>query len=131
MPNFVGEIKGIVAGDDFDVVRTITNLPLGVTLTDAWFTVKAVVTDSDANALVKKRITPTQSADGIISDVGTDRVAEIIFYILPSDSDQLGGPVRATTGFVYDIQVRTNLGRVYTPEIGKIVAETQVTRAVS
>lgn len=128
MPNFSGAISGFAVGDDVEVYRTVSNIPAGETVAKAWFTAKAALADLDAAALVQKIITPSMDiAQGIISDTGGSGTAILRFFLTPSDTAQLGNPVRGVAGFPYDIQLKTSGGRIFTAEIGVITATAQVT----
>lgn len=128
MPNFSGKITGFAVGDDLEVYRTITNVPVGETVVAAWFTAKVAITDTDAEALFQKSITAVLDADqGVIADAGSSGTAILRFFLRPVDTETLGNPARDISTFFYDIQVKTISGRIYTPETGKITAKPQVT----
>ena len=128
MPNFNGKIKGFAVGDDLEVYRTITNVPVGEPVVAAWFTAKVSFLDTDDAALIKKEITTTLDvSEGVIADDGAGGTAILRFFLKPADTAQLGNPERETAPYHYDIQVKTLSDRIYTPEIGKITGTDQVT----
>lgn len=126
MPNFEGTITNFVAGDDITVERTITLVPSGQTITNAWFTVKRNVTDTDALAVFQKTITTSLVANvGHIDDTGADGTGHLMFYIVAAQTILL----TPYSEYRYDIQVKLNGGAISTPETGVIIAFPQMTRA--
>lgn len=128
MPDFEGEIKDFVAGDDLQITRTISNISSGASLAKVWFTVKSRQEDADVDAIIQKEITTTDvPGTGQITNAGSgtppDRIATVRFDLLPADTLKLEG--RAI--YLYDIQVLTDGGAVYTPETGRITAKLGVT----
>jgi len=129
MPAYNTTISGFVAGDDLDVVRVISNIPSGQYVSKAWFTVKKRYFDTDAQAIFQKIITASSVANqGVISDDGaSDTVAGVLFVLGASDTVLL----KPSAEYVYDIQVITSAGKLYTPETGVIVALPGITAATS
>ena len=129
MPDFSGTIKDFVAGDNLKITRTITNVPSADTLTKAWFTVKLRKEDSDADAVIQKEITTSDvSGTGHITDDATgDTEGAVRFDLEQADTVKLSGGAI----YRYDIQVLTSAGAVYTPEIGKIIAQLGTTEDTS
>ncbi len=126
MPTLNSEIRDIVAGDNLDVIRTVGNLPAGQTLAIAWFTVRRRT--NDANFIFQKVITPSAVVgQGQITDIGNSGTGTIRFDLQPADTVLLA--LRKV--YFFDIQVKTSLDRIYTPELGRIRAEIQRTIAVS
>lgn len=126
MPTLNSEIKNIVAGDTLDVLRTVGNLPAGQTLVKAWFTVKRRTTDT-TNIFQKVITTSVVVGEGHITDIGSSGVASIRFDLQPADTVLLA--LRRV--YFFDIQVKTSLGSIFTPELGRIRAEIQRTITVS
>lgn len=121
---------GLVAGDDFDIERTVTDLPESRTVTKAWLTIKDSPSDPDDQAEVQKTITSSDVADeGVISDTGSgtgaDRKAVMLFRLQPADTEKL------TTTKHFDVQVKLDDGKVNTPFVGKISAAHDVTTTTS
>lgn len=128
MPTFNTVIDDIVAGDDYFIERIISGLPVGVSVVEAWLTVKANLTDLDSAALIQKNITGVDVVgQGVIIDDGSDGTATIRFDLVPADTAIIPAAGRGSTGYPFDIQVRTSTGRIYTPEIGTISSIAQVT----
>ncbi len=129
MPTLDGRIDNLVAGDDLEITRTITGVPAGTSLSDAWFTVKEHEADSDAAAIFQKAINTVDSpGTGHITDDGaSDTVGAVRFDITDVDSALL------TPGrdYAFDIQVKTAAGAVYTPLKGKIKAVQGVTTTIT
>ena len=128
MPNYEGRITGWAVGDDLLIRRTIdrteSNLPNGVVVTDAWFTVKAAIADLDAAAVVDKQTTTTDAPGiGQVEDDGGGDVDPIIrFDLTDADTRAIG-----TLHRKYDIQVKVTGGAIYTGEKGEIWGEGDVT----
>ncbi len=107
MPNYSGEINNFVGGDDLDIVRTITNLPSGQTITEALFTVKL----SESGQTNLFQITGTVA--------GTE-----ITFAVTNEHTALLNP---GNWCYYDIQIETSAGKIYTPEKGRIKGEIGIT----
>lgn len=126
MPNFEGVITDFVAGDDFTIERTLTPVPSGQTITNAWFTVKRKVTDIDAYAVIQKAITPILvTSIGQIDDTGIDGTGHIVLYLIAAETVLL----TPYSEYHYDIQVKLSGGAISTPETGIIIAFPQITRS--
>ena len=125
MPDFNGTIENFVSGDDLQITRTITNVPSGGLLTKVWFTVKLLWSDTDTDAVIQKEITTSNVAGtGQITDDGAgDQSAAVRFDLTDTDTAKL----QKGLTFLYDIQVLTDGGAIYTPEIGTITAKQGVT----
>lgn len=120
MANLSASITDLVAGDTYEVVRTITGLPSGYALDKAWMTVKASAVDADPGVFQKAITTSNVDGTGQITDTGTgDGSAAVRFDLASADTTLL----TPGTSYVYDIQVRMVNGeliRISTPEIGTI-----------
>lgn len=127
MPNYEATITNFVAGDDFTIERTITAVPSGQTITNAWFTVKRKISDSDGLAVFQKTITSAANGDGQIDDTGADQTGHVVFYLLAADTELL----TPYSDYRYDIQVKLSGGGISTPELGVITAFPQITQAES
>src|SRR5262245_33476024 len=118
-------ITNPVSGDDFDIKRTVNGLPTGQVLAKAWFTAKVQASDPDISAIVQKSITTTATAgQGQITDDGADTIGALLFTLLPADTRNIRAQANPC---VYDIQIKTDLGKVYTLEEGTISALPEVT----
>lgn len=127
MPTLDSQIRLIVAGDDILIRRTIdrsaTGFASGVTITQAWLTVKADIDDADPGLFQKSITTTNVTGTGQIENDGTGDVDMVIrFDLVPADTIAIGRILRH-----FDIQVKTDGGLVYTPESGRIVCEPQAT----
>lgn len=128
MPTLDGRIENLVAGDDLEVTRTITKVPSGTTLSNATLTVKGAAADDDAEAVFQKKITTTDvPGTGQITNDGASGTGAVRFDITDVDS----GLMDPGRDYVYDIQVKTAVGGIYTPEIGKIKAKQGVTTTIT
>lgn len=120
MTNYAAKIDSFVIGDDVTIERTIT-VPSGVTIANAWFTVKA---HYDAESLISKKITTINIVgSGYISDTGANGTGKIAFYLTPSDTLKL----TPYSEYPYDIQLKWSDDKIKTTELGVIVANPQVT----
>jgi hypothetical protein len=116
----------VTIGDDFQVDRTIPDVPAGQALAQAWWTVKASLGDPDSAAVWQKSInTSEQLGVGQILDAGASGVAKIRFDGSEAESALLSPGVE----YLYDIQLLSTAGKKKTIEKGTLVAEGQVTQA--
>jgi hypothetical protein len=127
MPNRNALISDLVIGDDYDIDRDITVIPVDAQLTTAWLTIKKSLEDDDSDAVIQKTINPTGDTDvGQITDPGnSDGVGHVLFQLTHDETAAL----EADMAYYYDIQVRTDTGKIYTPESGWIIPLAQVTQA--
>jgi len=126
MPTFDGVINLFVKGDDLDVIRTVTNIPTGQTVTQAWLTVKAPGGGADPGVFQKDIDTVDDAAQGHISDNGAGDGTAVLKFYLTSTNTKLLTP---GTEYDYDIQIKTSANKHYTPEIGKLSCKAEVTLA--
>jgi hypothetical protein len=122
-------INDIVEGDNYDIRRTITNIPSGQTLTQAWLTVKSSLADPDVNAIVQLSITTSLTSAGQITDDGADQTGALIFTLTGPQTRAIGD--QSPTLLSFDIQLLTSTGKIYTLEIGTISALQDVTLSTS
>lgn len=108
-------IDDIIIGDDVELVFTVSNVPTGVTFSQAWLTIKKFY--SDTSALIQKIVTSIDSNAGNITDT------TITIRLQPADTI-LFYPYAE---YVFDIQVKTNADKLNTVFFGKIIAKPQVT----
>lgn len=128
MPDFDQVITDFVQGDDLEILRDILNVPDSDPLVEAWLTMKAdPLRDTDAESVIAPKVVTTANNPGVgqITDDGdTDNVGEVRFDLVPADTVLL----RADRTYHFDVQVRTSLGKIYTPVTGTIRARQQSTR---
>jgi hypothetical protein len=115
--------NGIVQGDAFPVTRTVTRVPPGNTITNAWLTLKSTYDSLDTAALFQKAITPSPSSDGLITNPGAGGVGEVLFEVTSSNTLSMV----ADEEYYYDIQVKLSNGNIRTIERGVTSAMPQVT----
>ena len=121
MADLNSKIDNIVAGDDCDIIREITNVPIGTSLTDAWFTIKEDYWD--LSEIVVKHVTLALSDSGMIEDAGDDKVGVVRFRLSKEETELLYPHFE----YDFDIKVKTEDGSYYTPESGKLIAYHSVT----
>lgn len=122
-----GTINDLVAGDDLDVKRTITDIPAGQTLVKGWLTFKGNLNTADPG-LLQKVITATPVVDvGQITDAGASGTGAVLFQLTKADTAAL--PIGKPTA--YDIQVKTSAGKIYTAERGTYLSLPGVTDATT
>lgn len=115
-------INDLVCGDDYDIIRDIINIPTGQSIAEAWLTVREEHWSTDA--VFTKHITTTISGDGIIEDTGVgDTVGKVRFTLRADETVTL----HEFFPYSYDIQLKTDLGKVYTPESGILTPFASVT----
>ncbi len=118
-------LRDAVVGNSYQLERTVSDVPDGETVEEAWFTLKRRATDSDESAALQKNIT-TVSVLGtgvVINSSPATTEAILRFNIGPDD----WGDVDGQTLYLYDIKLRTSGGAAYTFESGDFVAETSIT----
>ena len=115
--------KGFVRGDAFAIKRTITRIPAGVTISEAWLTVKSDYATVDASATFQKIITSSATASGQITDIGSDGMGEVVFEISATNTLAMS----ADFDYYYDIQILLSNGSIRTIERGITSALAQVT----
>ena len=92
--------NNFVAGDDVDIAVTVENVPSGVSIVKAWLTFKASRTA--ASFVVQKILTS--------GFAGTSTVT-FTFLLTNADTAQF----RPGTKYFFDVQVKTNNGKIVTP----------------
>ena len=126
MPTLDATITGFVAGDTFEVRRTVTDLSGSMTL--AWITLKLNERMSDTDALIQKEITTGDvPGTGQIVAAGAEGASgDIRFDFTTDDTELMGDSV-----WVYDIQVKLSTGEIFTPEKGTVTLNMDVTKSTS
>jgi len=115
MTNIDGEKIGpIVIGDDFTVERTYTKVPVGVTITKAWLTIKESDRQLDADALMQLPITTELTSNGQITDADTTDGAIAMVFKLPRAKTILAKPA---FDYGLDVQVLASDGLIHTMEL--------------
>jgi len=104
----------ITAGDDFDIIRTVTNIPSGQTVSSATLTI--VRYEGDSSAVIEKEITSTLNSAGQITDTGADTTGSFYFILTSVDTSLL----KPGNTYYYDIEIITNASKKYTAETGTI-----------
>lgn len=119
-------ITGYVAGDDLEIRRSVSGV--GEAVTDAWLTIKRYAGQPDSAAVMQKHVTTVDvEGTGQIEVAGdADTPAEIRFDLTPANTLALG-----VSPWVFDIQVKSDSGKVYTPVKGTITLTAGVTEATS
>lgn len=116
-------------GDDFTINRTVTVIPAGDTLAQAWLTLKADPdADLDGAAVLQKSITTALTPAGQITDTGAgDQTGAFHIEIANTDFANItpGRP------YQYDIQLKSALGKIGTLESGSVVFRRDVTRSTA
>ena len=123
MANLAAAIVDVVEGDDYEIARTIDAVPAGDTLATAWLTMKAAITDADPGLFQKQITTANVAGTGQITNTGAGGTGALRFDLTPADTAL---PTPGTPA-VYDIQVRTTAGKIYTVEIGAFTTVQGVT----
>jgi hypothetical protein len=126
MSTLSGTITGYVVGDDLEIRRTVTELPDAIAT--AWLTVKQHSRQLDDDAVLEKEITesdvPGTGQIEVEGGVGID--GTLRFDLTATDTTLLG-----TKTWVYDIQIKLDNGKIYTPEVGTLTLTLDVRRATS
>ena len=126
MSDLAVEITGFVAGDDLEIRRTVTQLPVAMEV--AWLTVKLHHNLPDAAAGLQKRITATgvPGTGQIVEAGGPGTDGDLRFDLSQADTAGLGA-----RRYVHDIQIRLATGKVYTIEKGTIQLTADVTKTTT
>ena len=129
MTNIV--LERYFAGDDLDIERDVTDVDVLDPVVKAWFTIKGKKSDPDPGALQKIITTSLVPDVGQITEDGSELqgngVATVIFQLTKANTLALGSTIR----YLWDIQVMSASGRLYTPTEGTIRFKPQVTLATS
>ena len=124
-------IQGFFSGDSLQIERDVTGVITTDALIKAWFTVKTVPTIADPGSLQKIITTAAVPDVGQITEDGSELqgngTATVVFQLTAAETATLG----YTTQYVWDIQVKTASGKVYTPHKGTIRLLQGVTDATS
>lgn len=120
-------IENKVVGDKWLVRRNVVGIPNGLTITDAWMTVKSNLEDSDANAIFQNHITSVSGVAGQIENNGAGGTAVLRFDLTGSQTLLLAPFV----SYYYDVQVKDSDGELDTPDTGVIIPTGQVTKATT
>ncbi|MFW6198505.1 MAG: hypothetical protein ACOC5E_01645 [Acidobacteriota bacterium] len=126
----IGPEQGLVGGDDFDVVRTVIDLPEGRSVDRAWLTVLEDLDDPDSEAVFQKEITDGDDPDqGVIEDAGSgsgdDRKARVRFRLQKDETREIRGRPKHH----FDVQLQLDNGKITTPFAGEIWAAKDATKA--
>jgi hypothetical protein len=126
MPNLSNKIEFIVRGNNYTHRVTVSNIPEGDGLTQAYLTVKEEFWDTDEAALFQKSVVALNSiGQGQIEDTGSaSGIAIIRFDFLPVDTVKL----HEFFSYVYDVKYITVSGKAETEEMGTIITKPRVTR---
>lgn len=106
-------------GKTYKLIRNLDPIGDGSVITDAWFTVKSRLSDSDARAQIAMHI--TVSGGGVVNYPDFSMALNFIVPYIES-KDMLPNEV-----YHYDIQALLNTGDVYTLEEGKLFTTAVVT----
>lgn len=122
VPDYNATIPDLVRGNDLDVIRTVSPIPSGQTVTDGWLRVDAP--DPPGGLLFQKHITTTLVAgEGQIEDSGSGDGVAVLRFEITNDNSALmtGGENHA-----YGIQIKTSGLKIYEFEIGVFPVVEQV-----
>jgi len=121
-------IRNVTHGDSFQVIRTVSNIPDGETVSMAWFTLKLLASRPDYQAAMQKTIT-TDDVIGTGAVVNSSPVGsvDLRFDISGTDwDDVVPGQL-----YLFDIQLKTTGGGLYTCDRGNFVADSSITGATT
>lgn len=113
------DIKGLIIGAHLRVLLDVTALVTGKTIVSADFYVKAKLKDADASALITKNITAALTAQGLVTDVGTDTTAQVYFDMSNTET----GALKAGKDYHYFIRLTYSDGVLDVPIHGAITFE--------
>jgi len=113
----------LIVGSPLHIERSIKLSPGSGTLEKGWLTVKENPQQDDSEALIKKSITTSPSADGAITDPGGSGVGQFVFHLLSIDT----GKLKHRVVYYIDIWIKTTLDEPTGTETGRIVPHFAVT----
>lgn len=120
-------IRDAIHGSNYQINRSITDVPTGQTIEKAWLTMKRNLTDSDVNSAMQKIIsTADVVGTGQITNP-SDGNCTVRFDLHGSDWDR----VVAGNMYEFDIQLKTSDGYIYPAVLGSFVAIPRVTQALA
>lgn len=122
MPVYHTIVDDVTVGDDKSFLRIVNGVPAGLTIIQAWFTLKDNVTRTDVEAIAQKSITTTASAAGQILATGATGAAELLFHLLPADTIRM----RPRQEYLYDIQVKLSNNKFYPVDNGALAPQARV-----
>jgi len=128
-------IQDKTAGDDLQIERNIGEIDPLDPLIKAWLTVKAKMSDTDAQAALQKVITNAAVPGvGQITEDGSELqgngTGTTIFQFTAAETAALGTSIR----YFYDIQGKSATGKIYTsqhPDTGRAVSWMQFRQGVT
>jgi hypothetical protein len=120
MPTFNGYISDFVVGDDLDIDRNIANIPSGQMIDTAWFTVRFY--ERSITPIFQKTISGILSSAGIVGNT-VSGVCQVTFTLTGTDTALL----EPDNDLFYDLQIKTDANKFYTPEKGRINGKVQIT----
>lgn len=123
MPVNNSTIDDLYVGEYKELARVISDFPTGLSLEKVWFAIKENTTKTDAQAIVKKTITATLSADGQITDAGTNNVATYSIFLNKADTEKL----KARKVYLFDAWAKVTGLEPVVVESGVVVAQLAVT----
>lgn len=115
--------KGIVRGDKFSIPRTVLGVPSGVTISNAYLTLKASIGLADPGLFQKSITSANSPGTGQIEDTGASGVGKLRFDLGTADTLLM----TADTSYFYDIAITLSSGDKLTLETGVTSAKAQVT----
>lgn len=112
--------QGMIEGDIFSIYRTINNIPVGETVSQAWLMIKTAYSVADGSATISKQVTSSNVAGtGQIEDTGSsDQSARIRFDLTNSNTTAITAD---TVTYVYSIKILLSGGSALTLERGTVV----------
>jgi len=129
MERLDSDTSRLVVGDDYDVIRDLTNF-VAVEIETAWLTIKSSPFDADAAAVIQKEITQTPvDGEGSITMVDDDSSAgaELTFQLTADETATMS----AYEQYSYDIQIKSTAGKISTIESGVVTPVRQITESTT
>lgn len=116
---------GIVRGNQFPLKRIIANVPAGVTLEEAYLTLKVSYSDADPGLWQKHITTANVNGVGRIENQGSTGTGELRFDLTNTDTELMV----ANQPYYFDIKVVVSTGDLLTLERGTTSAMDWVTQS--
>lgn len=122
MPELQAVIEEHVRGNDLDVIRTVSVIPSGQVVAEAWLRVDEI-TPAGSQLFQKHITTALVAGEGQIEDTGADDGVAILRFEITNVNSLLfdtGGTVAVPMAHPYGIQLKTDAGKIYEFELGVI-----------
>jgi len=121
-------VLNYAAGDTWRFDRSYGNIPLGVSMSKVYFTVKSSPIDADPG-VIQVSITSSPGVSGQITKTDSSPDGIITFNLIVNSAST--SPLNIEKGYYYDFQGIGSDTKIYTFETGLVRPVPQITLAIS